>query len=58
MRAFPEEVHTVICKYCGSDNCIDISTDNLYVCRECGKMFEVEDERDQMLFEEISKDEE
>lgn len=43
---YEEPADTVICKYCGSDNCIDISTDNLYVCRECGKLFEVEDERD------------
>ena len=46
MSANQEETEKVICKYCGSDNCIDISTDNLYVCRECGKLFEVEDERD------------
>lgn len=46
MSTNQEESKKVICKYCGSDNCIDISTDNLYVCRECGKMFEVEDERD------------
>lgn len=54
MSTNQEESKKVICKYCGSDNCIDISAYsvkeisayNLYVCRECGKLFEVEDERD------------
>ena len=50
MPTLLEEVDTVICKYCGSDNCMKISkeTDSYvaYVCRECGRIFEVEDERD------------
>lgn len=50
MPTLLEEVDTVICKYCGSDNCMKISkeTDSYvaYVCRECARIFEVEDERD------------
>ena len=58
MQKNNEESGKVFCKYCKSDNCTEISAYNLYVCRDCGKLFEVEDERDQMLFEEISKDKE
>ena len=46
MQKNNEESGKVICKYCGSDNCTEISAYNLYVCRDCGKLFEVEDERD------------
>ena len=54
MAADHEETKKVICKYCKSVNCTEISAYSvkeisgysLYVCRECGKLFEVEDERD------------
>lgn len=54
MSTNQEESKKVICKYCKSDNCTEISAYSvkeisgysLYVCRECGKLFEVEDERD------------